>query len=46
MLRLASEKNIRPLVEVRPIEDANQAIVDMEKGLARYRYVLVHTKNL
>ncbi|KAI0100571.1 zinc-binding dehydrogenase [Nemania sp. FL0031] len=46
MLKLASEKNIKPLVETRPMEDANQAIVDMGKGLARYRYVLVNTKNL
>ena len=46
MLQLASEKNIRPMIETRAIEDANQTIVDMEKGLARYRYVLVNGKNL
>jgi D-arabinose 1-dehydrogenase-like Zn-dependent alcohol dehydrogenase len=46
MLQLASKKNIRPLIETRPIEDANKTIVDMENGLARYRYVLVNEKNL
>lgn len=45
MLQLASEKNIQPRIETRPIEDANKTIVDMEKGLARYRYVLVNGKN-
>ncbi|KAJ8126159.1 hypothetical protein O1611_g7478 [Lasiodiplodia mahajangana] len=46
MLKLASEKNIKPLIQTRPMEDANQAIVDMGKGLARYRYVLVNAKNM
>ncbi|RKK89671.1 hypothetical protein BFJ68_g16663 [Fusarium oxysporum] len=46
MLQLASEKNIQPRIETRPIEDANKTIVDMEKGLARYRYVLVNGNNL
>ncbi|RKK84928.1 hypothetical protein BFJ71_g14325 [Fusarium oxysporum] len=46
MLQLASEKNIQPRIETRPIEDTNKTIVDMEKGLARYRYVLVNGKNL
>jgi alcohol dehydrogenase (NADP+) len=42
MLQLAAEKNVQPLVEERPMKDANQAIVDMEDGKARYRYVLVN----
>ncbi|KAJ4252933.1 hypothetical protein NW762_010839 [Fusarium torreyae] len=46
MLQLASEKNIKPMIETRPMEDANQTIIDMEKGLPRYRYVLVNGKNL
>jgi D-arabinose 1-dehydrogenase-like Zn-dependent alcohol dehydrogenase len=42
MLQLAAEKNVKPWVEERPMKDANQAMVDMEKGKARYRYVLVN----
>lgn len=40
MLELAAEKGIKPWVQKRPITEANQAIVDMEEGKARYRYVL------
>lgn len=46
MLELAAAKNIRPWVEERPMKDANQAIVDMNSGKARYRYVLVNEKHL
>ncbi|CAG8926947.1 unnamed protein product [Penicillium salamii] len=42
MLQLAAEKNIQPWIEERPMEDANQVIIDMEEGKARYRYVLVN----
>ncbi|RYP52085.1 hypothetical protein DL769_010723 [Monosporascus sp. CRB-8-3] len=42
MLRLAVEKNVRPWIQERPLLEANQAIVDMEEGKARYRYVLVN----
>lgn len=42
MLQLAAEKQIKPWVEVRPMAEANQAIVDMEKGHARFRYVLAN----
>ena len=41
MLNFAAEKKVKPRVEVRPMADANQAIVDMGNGKARYRYVLV-----
>lgn len=44
MLQLASEKNVKPWVTERPMSEANQAIVDMEDGKARYRYVLVNPK--
>ncbi|EXK80832.1 hypothetical protein FOQG_14687 [Fusarium oxysporum f. sp. raphani 54005] len=40
MFELAAAKKIEPWVELRPMDQANQAILDMEKGLARYRYVL------
>ncbi|OOF98854.1 hypothetical protein ASPCADRAFT_140267 [Aspergillus carbonarius ITEM 5010] len=42
MLQLAVEKNVKPWVEKRMMEDANQVIADMDSGKARYRYVLVN----
>ncbi|KAF2436522.1 GroES-like protein [Tothia fuscella] len=42
MLKVAAEKGVKPWIQKRPMGDANQAIVDMEAGDARYRYVLVH----
>lgn len=42
MLDLVAAKGIKPWVQERPMKDANQAIVDMEDGKARYRYVLVN----
>jgi alcohol dehydrogenase (NADP+) len=40
MLRLAADKQIHPWIQKRSMKDANAAIVDMEAGKARYRYVL------
>ncbi|KAK9451979.1 chaperonin 10-like protein [Limtongia smithiae] len=42
MLAFALEKNIKPIIEVRPMKDANQAVIDMDAGKARYRYVLAN----
>ncbi|TQV91679.1 hypothetical protein V2A60_008618 [Cordyceps javanica] len=42
MLEFAAKHNVKPFVEKRPMSDANQAIVDMEAGKARFRYVLVN----
>ncbi|KAI1388362.1 NADP-dependent alcohol dehydrogenase C [Hypoxylon trugodes] len=42
MLQLAADKKIKSWIQERPLEEANQAIVDMENGKARYRYVLVN----
>ncbi|EHK50464.1 uncharacterized protein TrAtP1_007571 [Trichoderma atroviride] len=42
MLQLAADKGIKPWVEQRPMSEANRAIVDMELGKAKYRYVLVN----
>ncbi|KAI1835797.1 hypothetical protein DTO006G1_9495 [Penicillium roqueforti] len=42
MFELVAEKGIRPWVEVIPMKDANKAIVDMDDGKARYRYVLAN----
>jgi alcohol dehydrogenase (NADP+) len=46
MLQFAAKNQIHPYIQQRPMKDANQAIVDMENGDARYRYVLVNEKNL
>lgn len=42
MLNFAADKGVRPWVEQRSMRDANQSVVDMEDGKARYRYVLVN----
>lgn len=42
MLNFITEKNIRGVIQERPMKDANQAVVDLEAGKARYRYVLVN----
>lgn len=42
MFELVAAKNIQPWIQEIPMKDANKAIVDMEDGKARYRYVLVN----
>lgn len=42
MMALAAEKDMEFWIETRPMTEANQAIVDLENGLARYRYVLTN----
>lgn len=42
MLEFVTEKGVRGLIQERPMKDANQAVVDLEAGKARYRYVLVN----
>jgi alcohol dehydrogenase (NADP+) len=42
MLAFAAEKGVRPWVQTRRMKEANQAVVEMEEGKARYRYVLVN----
>ncbi|KAJ4152992.1 hypothetical protein LMH87_009506 [Akanthomyces muscarius] len=42
MLEFAAKHKVKPFVEKRPMSDANQAVVDMEAGKARFRYVLVN----
>ncbi|KAF4460315.1 Alcohol dehydrogenase superfamily zinc-type [Fusarium albosuccineum] len=42
LFQLAADKQIVPWVEKRPMWDANNAIVDMEAGRPRFRYVLVN----
>ncbi|KAI5460122.1 chaperonin 10-like protein [Mariannaea sp. PMI_226] len=40
VLRLAAEKSVHPWVQVVPMRDANQALLDTVAGKARFRYVL------
>ncbi|KAM3537958.1 hypothetical protein ARSEF1564_009121 [Beauveria bassiana] len=42
MLEFAAKNQVQLFVEQRPMADANQAIVDMEAGKARFCYVLVN----
>ena len=42
MLELTVKKNVKPWIQTRPLKNANQAVLDMGKGEARYRYVLVN----
>ncbi|KAH8649266.1 chaperonin 10-like protein [Xylariales sp. PMI_506] len=42
MLQLVADKGLKGMVQERPMKDANQAVVDLEAGKARYRYVLVN----
>ena len=42
MLDLTVKKNVKPWIQTRPLKDANQIVQDMDKGNARYRYVLVN----
>ena len=45
-LDLFAEKGVRTWNNNVPIKDANKAIVDMQAGKARYRYVLVNEDNI
>jgi D-arabinose 1-dehydrogenase-like Zn-dependent alcohol dehydrogenase len=46
MLEFAVEHDVKPIIQTWPMRDANQAVLDMEAGKARYRYVLVNEKHL
>lgn len=45
MLDFAVKHKVHPFIQERPMKDANQAVIDMDKGDARYRYVLVNEKH-
>ncbi|RAL58363.1 hypothetical protein DID88_006043, partial [Monilinia fructigena] len=45
MLALFAEKGVKTWNNNVPMKDANQAIIDMDAGNARYRYVLVNEKH-
>ena len=42
MLQLAVDKQVRPWIKEVPMKDVNQALIDQDKGLAKYRFVLVN----
>lgn len=42
MLQFAADKRVQPLIQTRLMREANQALIDMEEGNARYRYVLLN----
>lgn len=44
MLKFFADKNVHTWNNNVPMKDANKAVVDMENGKARYRYVLVADK--
>jgi len=45
MLKFASDKKLQPWIEKMPMEKANEAIVRMDQGKARYRISLVNEKH-
>lgn len=45
MLDFAAKNKIHPVIQERPMKDANQSVVDMDDGKARFRYVLVNEKH-
>ncbi|KAK4504391.1 hypothetical protein PRZ48_005307 [Zasmidium cellare] len=46
MLGLAAEKGIRAWTQRYPLREANKAVVDFERGVPRYRIVLVNEGNV
>lgn len=40
MLELAAKNKVKPWIQEMPMSDANKAIIDFEKGVPRYRFVL------
>lgn len=42
MFQFTVDKDIHPWVELRPMSEANQAVVDLEAGKPRFRYVLTN----
>jgi alcohol dehydrogenase (NADP+) len=46
MLEFAAKHKVHPFIQERPMKEANQAVIDMDNGDARYRYVLVNEKHV
>jgi alcohol dehydrogenase (NADP+) len=41
MLKLAADQKVKPWIQERPLKDANQVVVDLEAGKARYKEVSI-----
>lgn len=46
MLEFAAEKKVKPFIQEWDIEETNKAVVSMDEGNARYRYVLLNKKHI
>ncbi|KAK4163055.1 hypothetical protein QBC43DRAFT_214010 [Cladorrhinum sp. PSN259] len=46
MFELAQAKNVKPWISEIPMKDANQALLDFEKGAPRYRFVLANEEGV
>lgn len=44
MLQFAADNKVKPMVELKPLSQANEILKCMENGQARYRYVLFNDK--
>lgn len=44
MLDFAVAHDVHPIIQERPMKEANEAVMDMDMGKARYRYVLVNPR--
>jgi alcohol dehydrogenase (NADP+) len=42
MLQFAADKNLHPIIQTRSMSEANEALLEFEKGKPRFRYVLVN----
>lgn len=45
MLKFAADKGIKPWIKKWEMDQVNEAVPDMHTNGARYRHVLVNTKN-
>jgi alcohol dehydrogenase (NADP+) len=45
MLQVAAKHNVKSWIQEWPLDQVNKALVDMEAGKPRYRYVLVNEKH-
>ena len=45
MLDVYQKKKVKGWIQTRKFDDTNKTVVDMDKGQARYRFVLVNEKH-
>ena len=44
MLDVYAKEKVKGWINTRPMEKTNEAVIDMDAGKARYRFVLVNEK--